>query len=68
MSSKVITNPNTSVLPGMNRTLPSGCGNFRGALESNNQQQLLFAALNGNRIVRRQALRNLRKLTIKGGL
>lgn len=67
MSSKVITNPKKATLPGMNRNLPSGCGNYREILDTNDTELLLFASVTGNRAVRRKAIRKLNNLKIQGG-
>lgn len=65
MSSKIITNPKSSIFPGMNRSLPAGCGYFRSLLESNDIEHLQYAASHGNRQVRRQAIRKLSSLTLQ---
>lgn len=65
MSSKVITNPKISVVPGMNYSIPSGCGYFRGLLLAENPVLLEYVAKHGNRIARRTAKKISRRLSLK---
>lgn len=65
MSSKIITNPKTSVIPGMNHNMPSGCGYYRSMLESSNYEQLMYVVKNGSRSARRVAQKKLNKYLIQ---